>query len=79
MSATIAGQRETGTVRMFDAWRGFGIIEPTSATTPSVFVHATELRGGIEALVPGRTVQFILHRRRCGWCAGRVRLVNAGA
>ena len=47
-----------GTVKFFNASRGFGFIEPADGGT-DVFVHATALeRAGITNLVEGQSVTF---------------------
>lgn len=47
-----------GTVKFYDATRGFGFIAPSDGGK-DVFVHATALeRGGISGLVEGQKVAF---------------------
>jgi len=51
-------ERETGTVKFFDATRGFGFITPESGGK-DVFVHVSAVeRSGIPALVEGSRVSF---------------------
>ena len=48
----------TGTVKFYNATRGFGFIAPADGGS-DVFVHATALeRAGITHLVEGQTVTF---------------------
>jgi CspA family cold shock protein len=48
----------TGTVKFYNANRGFGFIEPDDESK-DVFVHATALeRAGIANLVEGQKVSF---------------------
>lgn len=48
----------TGTVKFYNATRGFGFIEPEDGSK-DVFVHATALeRAGMTNLVEGQKVSF---------------------
>lgn len=48
----------TGTVKFYNATRGFGFIEQTDGG-PDVFVHATALeRAGLPGLVEGEKLSF---------------------
>ena len=48
----------TGTVKFYDAQRGFGFIQPSDGQK-DVFVHATALeRAGISGLSEGQKVNF---------------------
>jgi len=48
----------TGTVKWFNAAKGFGFIQPDSGGT-DVFVHISEVeRSGIKGLVEGQKVSF---------------------
>lgn len=48
----------TGTVKFFNATKGFGFIEQTGGG-PDVFVHATAVeRAGMPSLVEGQKVSF---------------------
>jgi CspA family cold shock protein len=48
----------TGTVKFYNASRGFGFIEPEDGGK-DVFVHATALeRAGMQSLVEGQKVSF---------------------
>jgi CspA family cold shock protein len=47
-----------GTVKFYNAQRGFGFIEPADGGN-DVFVHATALeRAGMESLIEGQKVSF---------------------
>ena len=68
--------RITGTVKFFNAAKGFGFIVPEQGGN-DVFVHATALeRAGIRSLNEGDRVSFVLEddRRRRGKQAGQVEL-----
>jgi CspA family cold shock protein len=68
--------RITGTVKFFNAAKGFGFIKPEEGGA-DVFVHATALeRAGIRSLNEGDRVSFVLEddRRGRGKQAGQVEL-----
>jgi CspA family cold shock protein len=68
--------RITGTVKFFNAAKGFGFIKPEDGAN-DVFVHATALeRAGIRSLNEGDRVTFVLEddRRGRGKQAGQVEL-----
>ena len=55
-----------GTVKWFNATKGFGFIAPTGGSK-DVFVHVTALeRAGIRQLNDGQAVTFDLERDRNG-------------
>ncbi|ABA81233.2 cold-shock protein [Rhodobacter sphaeroides] len=55
-----------GTVKWFNATKGFGFIAPTGGSK-DVFVHVTALeRAGIRQLDDGQAVSFDLERDRNG-------------
>ena len=55
-----------GTVKWFNATKGFGFISPEGGTK-YVFVHITALeRAGIRSLADGQAVTFDLERDRNG-------------
>ncbi len=55
-----------GTVKWFNATKGFGFIAPEGGTK-DVFVHVTALeQAGIRALPDGQAVSFDLERDRNG-------------
>lgn len=57
----------TGTVKFFNAVKGFGFIEPDEGGGKDVFVHATALEAaGIRALEEGDRVSFVLEDDRRG-------------
>lgn len=68
--------RLNGTVKFFNAAKGFGFIKPDQGGN-DVFVHATALeRAGIRSLNEGDKVSFVLEddRRGRGKQAGQVEL-----
>lgn len=68
--------RVTGTVKFFNAAKGFGFIQPADGGK-DVFVHATALeRAGIRSLNEGDKVTFVLEddRKGRGKQAGQVEL-----
>jgi CspA family cold shock protein len=72
-----------GTVRWFDAERGFGFLAPEDGS-PDVFVHASEIvgDGGTKLLREGQTVEFEAGENDRGPQALRVRVTaeaDAGA
>jgi CspA family cold shock protein len=49
---------ETGTVKWFNAGKGFGFIQPQD-NSKDVFVHITAVqRAGLETLIEGQRVSF---------------------
>ena len=66
---------ETGTVKWFNAERGYGFIAPNSGGK-DVFVHVSALeRSGIAALTEGQTVVVDVIDGRKGPEATKVRLI----
>lgn len=66
--------RVTGTVKFFNAAKGYGFIQPDDGGK-DVFVHATALeQAGIRALNEGDKVTFVLEddRRGRGKQAGQI-------
>ena len=66
--------RVTGTVKFFNAAKGFGFIQPDGGGK-DVFVHATALeQAGIRSLNEGDKVTFVLEddRRGRGKQAGQI-------
>jgi CspA family cold shock protein len=70
----------TGTVKWFNATKGFGFIEPNDGGQ-DVFVHISALeRAGLNSLDEGATVSFELEQdRRSGkTSAGELQVLSAG-
>ena len=66
--------RVTGTMKFFNAAKGFGFIQPEDGSK-DVFVHATALeQAGIRSLNEGDKVSFVLEddRRGRGKQAGQI-------
>jgi cold shock protein len=66
--------RVTGTVKFFNAAKGYGFISPEDGSK-DVFVHATALeQAGIRSLNEGDKVSFVLEddRRGRGKQAGQI-------
>lgn len=64
-------ERVTGTVKWFNAQKGFGFIERQGG--PDVFVHQSAIQGeGYRELVEGEKVEFIITQGEKGPQASRV-------
>lgn len=64
-------ERVTGTVKWFNAQKGFGFIERQGG--PDVFVHQSAIEGeGYRELVEGEKVEFIITQGEKGPQASRV-------
>jgi len=64
-------QRVTGTVKWFNAQKGFGFIERQGG--PDVFVHHSEIQGeGYRELTEGEQVEFSITQGQKGLQASRV-------
>jgi cold shock protein len=73
--STDTAVEETGTVKWFNAQRGYGFIAPNGGGK-DVFVHISALeRSGIEGLSEGQTVVVDVIEGRKGPEAARVRLI----
>lgn len=68
-------ERETGTVKWFNAEKGFGFI--TRASGEDVFVHFRSIRGkGFRTLVEGQQVEFTVGPGRKGLAAEDVQVIG---
>ena len=64
-----------GTVKWFDATKGFGFIKPDDGGR-DVFVHVTAVRAaGLQTLLEGQTVVFELKTERGKTAAGDLKVV----
>lgn len=64
-------ERITGTVKWFNAQKGFGFIEREGG--PDVFVHQSEIQGeGYRELLEGEKVEFTITQGQKGLQASRV-------
>ena len=65
-------EREQGTVKWFNASKGYGFIRRESGE--DVFVHFSAIQsGGFKSLQEGQTVQFDVTKGPKGWQAENVR------
>ena len=65
----------TGTVKWFNAEKGFGFIAPSDGT-PDVFAHHSAISGsGYKSLDEGQTVEFDVAPGRKGEQAENVRVI----
>lgn len=65
----------TGTVKWFNAEKGFGFIEPDNGDS-DVFVHFSGIEGtGYRSLMEGQRVEFVTVEGRKGQEAEQVRLL----
>ena len=66
----------TGTVKWYNAQKGFGFIEPDEGGK-DVFVHATALEAaGIRGLNDGQKVSFELQQDRGKTSAGQLKIAD---
>jgi CspA family cold shock protein len=64
----------TGTVKWFNAEKGFGFISPTEG--PDVFVHFSEIQGtGYKSLEENQQVEFEIVQGQKGPQASQVRVI----
>lgn len=57
-------QKSTGTVKWFDATKGYGFIQPDDGGR-DVFVHVTAVRAaGLDTLLEGQAVSYELTNER---------------
>ncbi len=69
-------ERVSGTVKWFNAQKGFGFIERAGA--PDVFVHHSEIQGdGYRELSDGEHVTFVVTQGQKGPQASQVRRENS--
>jgi len=67
-------ERQTGTVKWFNASKGYGFISQDSGD--DVFVHFNEIRGeGFKTLNEGDRVEFVVTQGRKGPAASDVSIV----
>ncbi len=68
-------ERETGTVKWFNAEKGYGFI--TRASGEDVFVHFRSIQGkGFKTLVEGQQVEFTVVPGRKGSAADEVTVIG---
>jgi CspA family cold shock protein len=74
-SPQMSEERTTGTVKWFNAQKGFGFIEREGA--PDVFVHHSEIQGdGYRELAEGERVTFVVTQGQKGPQASQVARAN---
>jgi cold shock protein len=65
----------SGTVKWFNATKGYGFIQPDGATTKDVFVHISAVeRAGLSTLAEGAKVTFDIVDNRGKEAAENLRL-----
>jgi len=63
-----------GTVKFFDAAKGFGFIAPEEAGDKDVFVHISAVQGaGMDTLAEGQRVSFDVITERGKLAAGNLK------
>jgi CspA family cold shock protein len=68
-------ERESGTVKWFNASKGYGFIERENG--PDVFVHFSAIRGeGYRNLEEGQQVEFIVEQGQKGLQASDVTVLG---
>lgn len=65
----------TGTVRSYNASKGFGLITPDIAG-PALFAHSAEIKGGPKKLAPRQRVEFDVVESPQGTRASNIRVVG---
>lgn len=71
------GERETGTVKFFNASKGWGFLERTQKGGKDVFVHHTAIdMEGYRELKEGQEVEFTVVQGPKGLQAEEVRLLH---
>ena len=68
-------ERETGTVKWFNATKGFGFIEREGGEDLFVHFSAIEDNGQYRTLKEGQQVEFTVERGPKGMRAGEVRIL----
>ncbi|MFP4098721.1 MAG: cold-shock protein [Alphaproteobacteria bacterium] len=67
---------QTGTVKWFNATKGYGFIEPDDGSS-DVFVHATAVeQAGLRSLEEGQKVEFDLQENRGKQAAANLKAVD---
>lgn len=67
--------RQNGTVKFFNADRGFGFIQPENGGK-DIFVHITALeRSGLRGLTDGQSVSFETEQERRGPAAVNIEVL----
>lgn len=70
-------KRRKGTVKWFNAQKGYGFIRPEDGTK-DVFVHISALQeSGIQHLDEGQSISFVIEVRRDKESAASIQLAEA--
>ena len=63
--STSETEMATGTVKWFNAQKGYGFIQPTGGAGKDVFVHISAVeRAGLSSLNEGQTVEYEIESNR---------------
>jgi CspA family cold shock protein len=65
----------TGTVRFYNASKGFGLITPDTGG-PALFANSVDLKGGVKKLAASQRVEFDVVQAATGTCACNIRMIG---
>ena len=65
----------TGTVKWFNATKGYGFIQPSGGGSKDVFVHISAVeQAGLRSLSEGQTIEYEIQTERGRQSAGNLRV-----